>query len=181
MEKKREVFDFASELASLRPQLIRRARARWPKEFWREQSPEDFASEAICLVYAKRDTFRGSFVAELAEYSQRTLDRLIANCWRQIKARGKQETLRPSKLPRPSGTTPSKKLMRKETGEKVAGALESLPRDQKRICELIHLDEASYGKASEAMQKPGHTLYRLMRKAMEALRRRLAKQYASHT
>lgn len=181
MEKKRETFDFATDLASLRPKLIRRAEWRWPRRYWKDYSPEDLASETICRALASQEAFRGTFVAELAKYAQVILDNLIYNLHREMQGHY-PEPLPPSQqLPPKGGTTPSGKLMKKEDEEKVADALRLLPSDQRCVCELIDMRDQSYEKASAATSKSVHTLYRLIRKARSTLRRLLARQYVSHT
>ena len=182
MEKKREPFDFAADLAALRPQLMRRAELRWPKRYWRYHSPEDLASETICRAFANQEAFRGTSVAELAKYAQRILDNLIFNVRREIEAQHLvHEPFQPSKhLPPSSGTTPSGKLIRKEAAAEVASALGSLPSDQRLVCQLVDMSDTPYEQASQAMRAPEYKLYRLIRKARSVLRRRLA-PHGSHT
>jgi RNA polymerase sigma factor (sigma-70 family) len=172
MEKKRENFDFATDLASLRPQLIRRAEDRWSKRFWRELSPEDFVSETICLALQNRESFRGSTLAELVGYAQSILDNLLTSWGIRLARRPLHELFDSGKHKRRTqGTTPSGKLMRIELRIEVASALGLLTPLERRAIELIRVEEKTYKEACAELGIPEYTLYRLIPKVEAKLER----------
>jgi RNA polymerase sigma-70 factor (ECF subfamily) len=148
--------------------------------------PSDVVQDALLKALANREQFRGKTDAERRAWLRRILANTLADAVRRFLAGQKRDVGREHSLDeavRQSSqqlsawladgrTPPEEEVARKERLLWLAEGLAELPEDQRDAVRLKHLHGLSAGEVAARMGKTTAAVAGLLRRGLEALRRR---------
>jgi len=143
-------------------------RVAWRLLGGNDAAAEDVVQEALIRGFRALTSFRGE--AALSTWFYRILVREVRRHqrWAAVRARWNSPATDEEADPAPSGTPDI--LLR----ERIAKAMEKLPRGQREVFVLVHLETFTVVQAAEALGKSPGTVKSHLHRALVALRNELA-------
>ena len=143
----------------------------------------DVVQQTLLLAHANRDSFRGRTEAEWLAWLRAILANALAAAARRFSAGarelGRERSLE-AELERSSArmecllaadqTSPSERAARGEELARLAGALDQLPDDQRRVVELHHLKGLTVAEVAGQMGRTRPAVVGLLFRALKKLR-----------
>jgi RNA polymerase sigma-70 factor (ECF subfamily) len=146
----------------------------------------DLVQEVLMKAHLAKRQFRGQTPEEFAAWLRRILANRLADeqrrFFRKKRDAGLEETYRETldesaarlhKLPVAMLTSPTQKLARHEKELLLAGALDSLPEDQRVAVELRYIAQWSLADIAGFMQRSKPSAAGLLRRGLKGLRQKL--------
>jgi RNA polymerase sigma-70 factor (ECF subfamily) len=149
--------------------------------------PSDLVQQALLKAHRSLGQFRWRSEAELAAWLRKILARCLAdearrfgaaardvNLERSLEASVEQSASRLEAWLADGGSSASEQAQRNEQMRRLAGALATLPEDQRRAVELKHLQGQSLEEVGREMGRSATAVAGLLRRGLDKLRQRLA-------
>ena len=171
--------------AALRAQAERRLRGRLAARV----DASDLVQLTFIEAHRDFDRFQGEGERAFAAWLGRILDNNIAATLRDHAFTGKRDLRRerplaqdpdqggadPSAL-HAAASTPSQRMIRAEFHDQIAAALATLPGDQREAVRMRHLENLPLAEIARRLDRSPSATAGLIKRGMEALRRRLGRE-----
>lgn len=157
-------------LERLRARLLLWAAGQLRGELGDKVEADDVAQDVLLAVHRSFDGFQGKTPGEFLSW----VFRIAENRLKDIAA---HHGALKRKLPEPRSftqTTPSERVSRAEQLGRVAGAIERLSEDYRRVIQLVRFEERSAEDAGKVMERSANAVRILYFRAIRALRDELA-------
>jgi RNA polymerase sigma-70 factor, ECF subfamily len=174
-----------TDLGRFRPYLLFLARASWDRRLQQKLDASDLVQQTLLLAHRGIEQFRGDSDEELAAWLRKILANVLVEQRRYLE-RDKRQVSRERSLDqvlaessrRMAGfasedQSPSEAVEFNERALQVAGAMESLPRDQLEVLVLHYWQGLSVAEISDVLGRTQPAVGGLVYRGLKTLRREL--------
>lgn len=131
-------------------------------------SVSDAAQDTLSAMNVAFDSFRGRTEAEWLGWARRIAANKVRDKWREL---GGKNGVDLNGDPPGDDSTPSKKLLRKETNGELASLINRLPADQQTAIQLHYLNELTVAEIAQRVGKTEAAVAGLIKRGLASLRK----------